>query len=51
MLLTADIPSQQARGYFVAQNVILAFPPESCQVLPLEGGQEELEKVSEAETV
>ena len=51
MLLTADIPSQQARGYFAAQNVILAFPPEACQVLPLEGGQEELEKVSEAETV
>ncbi|HYB00148.1 MAG TPA: ABC transporter ATP-binding protein [Ktedonobacteraceae bacterium] len=51
MLLTADIPSQQARGFFAAQNVILAFPPEACQVLPLEGGQEELEKVSAAETV
>ena len=49
--LTADIPSQQARGYFAAQNVILSFPSEACQILPLDGTQEELGKLAEAETV
>ncbi len=49
--LTADIPSQQARNYFVAQNVGLSFPPEACQVLPLDAGEVELEKLAEAEKV
>ena len=51
MALTADIPSQQARGFFAAQNVILSFPSEACQILPLDGTQEELGKLAEAETV
>jgi putative spermidine/putrescine transport system ATP-binding protein len=49
--LTADIPSQQARDYFVAQHVVLAFPPEVCQVLPLDAYETELEKLAETETV
>ena len=49
--LTADIPSQQARDYFVAQRVVLAFPPEVCQVLPLDAHETELEKLAETETV
>jgi len=50
-ILTADVPSQQARGYFVAMNVMLSFPPNACQVLPLSARKEELEKLAEAETV
>lgn len=34
--LTADIQSQQARDFAVAQNVLLSFPATACQVLPLE---------------
>jgi putative spermidine/putrescine transport system ATP-binding protein len=49
--LTADVPSQQARDYFVAQNVALTFTPDACQVLPLDAREEELEKLAEAETV
>ena len=50
-ILTADVPSQQARDYFVAMNVILSFPPKACQVLPLSARKEELEKLAEVETV
>ena len=32
-LLTADVPSQQARGYDTGQEVVLSFPPNACQVL------------------
>jgi putative spermidine/putrescine transport system ATP-binding protein len=32
-LLTADVPSQQARGYDTGQEVKLSFAPEACQVL------------------
>jgi putative spermidine/putrescine transport system ATP-binding protein len=32
-LLTADVPSQQARGYDTGQEVTLSFAPEACQVL------------------
>lgn len=46
-MLTADIPSQQAREFFVAQNVVLTFPPEACQVLPLENSVIEPEKLTE----
>ena len=51
MTLTADVPSQQARDYFVAQNVILSFPPDACQMLPLDARKDELEKLAEAEKV
>jgi len=49
--LTADIPSQQARDYFVAQHVVLSFSREACQVLPLDAREVELEKLAEAEKV
>jgi putative spermidine/putrescine transport system ATP-binding protein len=49
--LTADIPSQQARDYFVAQHVVLSFPPDACQVLPLDTHEAGLEKLAETETV
>jgi putative spermidine/putrescine transport system ATP-binding protein len=49
--LTADVPSQQVRDYFVAQQVVLSFPPDACQVLPLDAREAELEKLVEAETV
>jgi putative spermidine/putrescine transport system ATP-binding protein len=48
-LLTADVPSQQARDFSVAQRVLLTFPPDACQVLPLEG--QEMGLMKEAETV
>jgi putative spermidine/putrescine transport system ATP-binding protein len=49
--LTADIPSQQARDNYVAQHVILSFPPEACQVLPLDSEEAKLVRQVEAETV
>ncbi len=49
--LTADIPSQQARGNFVAQHVVLSFAPEACQVLPLDSEEAKLVKQAEAEAV
>ncbi len=49
--LTADIPSQHARDYFVAQHVVLSFPPDACQVLPLDTHEAALEKLAETETV
>ena len=33
IILTADVPSQQARGYESGQEVVLSFPPEACQIL------------------
>ena len=52
-VLTADVPSQQARGYAVAQHVTLSFPASACQVLPLAAGEAALRQVveEEAETV
>ncbi|HZS77047.1 MAG TPA: ABC transporter ATP-binding protein [Ktedonobacteraceae bacterium] len=50
-LLTADIPSQQARGLAVGQQVTLSFPVEACQVLPLDPQEVELKRQAEAETV
>jgi putative spermidine/putrescine transport system ATP-binding protein len=35
MTLIADVPSQQAREFYVAQQVKLSFLPSACQVLPL----------------
>jgi putative spermidine/putrescine transport system ATP-binding protein len=48
-ILTADIPSQQARDYLVAQHVTLSFPPDACQVLSLDKETVELERLAEAE--
>lgn len=45
--LTADIPSQQARNFYVAQKIILSFPPEACQVLSLETGATPPERLAE----
>jgi putative spermidine/putrescine transport system ATP-binding protein len=50
VLMTADVPSQNARGYEKDQRVSLSFPPFACQVLALEEGQKELEKLAQAET-
>jgi putative spermidine/putrescine transport system ATP-binding protein len=47
MTLIADVPSQQARDFYVAQQVKLSFLPSSCQVLPLNAGAKEMEKLSE----
>src|SRR6266496_427045 len=47
--LTADVPSQQARDYYVAQHVVLSFPPGACQVLPVDKEAVELERLAEAE--
>jgi putative spermidine/putrescine transport system ATP-binding protein len=49
--LTADVPSQQARGFYVAQPVRLSFSPQACQVLPLGSGVQEIEEIVEAEQV
>jgi putative spermidine/putrescine transport system ATP-binding protein len=51
MTLTADVPSQQARDYYGGQNVIFSFPPDACQVLPLDAREAELERLAEAEKV
>src|SRR5204862_4690622 len=49
--LTADVPSQQARDFYVAQPVMLTFPPNACQVLPLDTEATELERLAEEEKV
>lgn len=49
--LTADIPSQHARDYYVAQHVVLSFARDACQVLPLDAEEAELESLAEAEKV
>lgn len=48
-VLTADVPSQQARGYAVAQHVTLSFPASACQVLPLAAGEAALKHIVEEE--
>ncbi|HZU03207.1 MAG TPA: TOBE domain-containing protein [Ktedonobacteraceae bacterium] len=50
-ILTADVPSQQARNYDTGQKVVLSFPPDACQVLPLDTRDVELERLAEAEEV
>ena len=50
-VLTADVPSQQARGYATGQSVVLSFPPDACQVLPLDAREVELARLAEAEKV
>jgi putative spermidine/putrescine transport system ATP-binding protein len=47
--LTADVPSQMARDFYVAQHVMLSFPPDACQVFPLDRRGAEEEKLAEAE--
>jgi putative spermidine/putrescine transport system ATP-binding protein len=49
--LTADIPSQRARDFYVAQRVTLSFPPDACQVLPLDVQELGLAKQAETEAV
>jgi len=49
--LTADVPSQQARDFYVAQPVVLSFPPNACQVLPLDAEATEFERLAEEEKV
>jgi putative spermidine/putrescine transport system ATP-binding protein len=49
--LTADIPSQQSRDFFVAQHITLSFPPDACQVLLLDAKEANLVKLTETETV
>ena len=49
--LTADIPSQQARDFYVAQHVVMSFPPEACQVLPFDLGEVKLVEQAETEAV
>jgi putative spermidine/putrescine transport system ATP-binding protein len=51
MVLTADVPGQLAHGYSVAQPVELTFPPEACQVLPLDAHEVGLVKQAETEIV
>jgi ABC-type Fe3+/spermidine/putrescine transport system ATPase subunit len=50
-LLTADLPNQQARDFYVAQPVTLSFVPGSCQVLLLDATAPELERLAAAERV
>jgi putative spermidine/putrescine transport system ATP-binding protein len=49
--LTADIPSQQARDYVLAQQVIITFSPDACQVLALDEQEVRLVKEAESEVV
>ena len=49
--LVADIPSQQAHGYSVAQRVIATFPSTACQVLLLDAQASVVEQTLEAEKV
>lgn len=49
--LTADIPSQQARTFLLAQQVFLTFSPDGCQILPLEEQKVELAEQAETEVV
>jgi putative spermidine/putrescine transport system ATP-binding protein len=49
--LTADVPSQLARDYYVAQHVVLSFSPGACQVLSLDKDAAELAQLAEAEKV
>lgn len=49
--LTADVPNQQARDFYVAQKVVLTFARDACQMLPLDKDAAELERLAEAEKV
>jgi len=49
--LTADVPNQQARDFYVAQKVMLIFAQDACQVLLLDKEAVELERLAEVETV
>jgi putative spermidine/putrescine transport system ATP-binding protein len=51
MTLTADIPSQQSRDFFVAQHIKLSFLTDACQVLSLDSNEFNLVKLAETETV
>ena len=49
--MTADVPSQSARGYDKGQQVNLSFPPSACQVLALGDGQTKVVELAQVETV
>lgn len=49
--LIADLPSQQAREFSVADAVLATFPATACQILPLEGSETEQVQASEADPV
>jgi len=51
LILTADIPNQQSRDYYVAEHVVLSFSPGACQVLPLDSEESSIVKQAEKETV
>ncbi len=48
--MTADVPSQSARGYDKGQRVNLSFPPSACQVLALDDGQTKVTELAKVET-
>ncbi len=51
MVLTADIPNQQAFNYEVGQDVEVLFTPQGCRVLPLEATEIDFVKQVQAEAV
>src|SRR5215831_3746875 len=51
LTLTADIPNQQSRDYFVAQHVVVSFSSDTCQVLSLNSNEVKLVQQAEKETV
>jgi hypothetical protein len=51
MTLTADIPNQQSRDYFVAEHVVVSFPIDVCQVLTLDTNETSLVRQAEKEVV
>ncbi|GAC1377957.1 MAG: ABC transporter ATP-binding protein [Ktedonobacteraceae bacterium] len=50
-MLTADVPNQQARDFYVAQPVVVSFARNSCQVLPLNKEATDLKMLAETEKV
>lgn len=49
--LTADVPSQHARDYAVAEQVIITFSPDACRVLALDEQEVGLAKEAERDVV
>ncbi|GAC1666184.1 MAG: ATP-binding cassette domain-containing protein [Ktedonobacteraceae bacterium] len=51
VLMTADIPNQQARTYKMGQHISLSFAPSSCKVLPIDETASALMHLAVAEAV
>jgi putative spermidine/putrescine transport system ATP-binding protein len=49
--LTADIPSRLVEGYTVGHRVQVSFPPEACQVLPLDQASQAVSSLLEVEAI